>query len=142
LKRLGWVIPADFVQDIRGTNIAQDKYYDQIAILPRPGRFQIAQLDGGRPAAGAFNYYDLVYRPTADFETYRPVMEAHEPQAKRSNFTFNDEGKARTEEEQKRWYRQYWRTYQMSDHLPLWVALRTDNADDFLTDRLKEANQG
>ena len=140
LKRQGWVVPADFVTDIRGTNVAQDKYYDQIAIRPEKGWLEFADL-GDRSSAGAFNYFDVVYRPVADFDTYTPEMEAYRPNATRSNFKFDDEGRPRTVEQRRRWYRQYWRTHQMSDHLPLWVALRSDNADDYLRWRLHRTDQ-
>jgi hypothetical protein len=35
-----------------------------------------------------------------------------------------------------RYYLSTWRTFQMSDHLPLWVELKTDFSDEYLT-RLK-----
>jgi endonuclease/exonuclease/phosphatase family metal-dependent hydrolase len=135
LRSAGWVIPPDFVTDIRGTNIDQSKSYDQIAVRPRPGFFDLATIDG-RPAAGAYNYYDVVYRPRADFETYRDEMEALKPSATNSNFTFDGDGDLRTAEGQERWYRSYWRTHQMSDHLPLWVAIKVDNTDDYLKSKL------
>lgn len=136
LKAEGWVIPKDFAEDIRGTNVAQDKFYDQIAIRPREHFFELARFPD-RPSAGAFNYFDVVYRPVADFETYRPEMEAFEPNRATSNFFRDSKGVARTPDQQRAWYREYWRTYQMSDHLPLWISLRTDNADAYLQDRLE-----
>ena len=135
LRDAGWVVPADFEQDIRGTNIAQDRYYDQIAVRPRPGFFEIEQI-AGAASAGAFNFYDVVYRPLADFETYRGVMDEYQRDRNRSNFRFDSRGNPRTPDSQRNWYRRYWRTHQMSDHLPLWVAIRSDNTDAYLTSRL------
>jgi hypothetical protein len=63
-------------------------------------------------------------------------MRKLKPSATKSNFTFDSDGNKRTVAQQKSWYRNFWRTYQMSDHLPLWVSLRTDYADDFLTNKL------
>ena len=34
------------------------------------------------------------------------------------------------------YYTTYWRTYQMSDHLPMWVELKIDYSDQFLQDKL------
>ncbi len=39
---------------------------------------------------------------------------------------------------QRRWYRTYWRTRQMSDHLPLSVSLRSDYTNDYLTTKLDD----
>ena len=39
---------------------------------------------------------------------------------------------AEEEREEKRKKYRDWRTYQMSDHLPMWVELRIDFGDDYL----------
>jgi endonuclease/exonuclease/phosphatase family metal-dependent hydrolase len=135
LRDLGWTIPPDFEEGIRGSNVAQDKFYDQIALRPRENWFELSVPGTDRRAAGVFNFYDVVYRPE-DFETYVPVMEAHKADEKRSTFSFDSKGKPRSLASQQRWYRDYWRTHQMSDHLPLWVSLRSDYADDYLTHEL------
>lgn len=137
LREQGWVIPPDFAEGIRGTNIAQDKYYDQIALKPRQHWFELAIPGTERSAAGVFNFFDLVYR-TDDFDTYVPEMLAHKPDATRSNFVFDSDGERRDEAAQQRWYRDYWRTHQMSDHLPLWISLRSDYTNDYLVDKLRQ----
>lgn len=138
LREHDWTIPPDFVAGIRGSNVAQDKYYDQIALKPRPGRFELGSPVSGHAAAGVFNFFDVVYRPQADFDTYVPTMQAYKRSAKRSNFRFDSEGEERDAASQRRWYRSYWRTHQMSDHLPLWVSLRTDYTDDYLRSKATE----
>jgi hypothetical protein len=55
--------------------------------------------------AGVFDYYEHVYRD-ADEPAFHPVW---------------TKTKARGFRE--------WRTYQMSDHLPMWAEFRIDNAD-------------
>jgi hypothetical protein len=40
----------------------------------------------------------------------------------------------RTPRPARRRYRSYWRTYQMSDHLPLWAEFRIDFSDEYLTE--------
>ena len=135
LTDLGWTIPPDFASEIKGSNVAQDKYYDQIALKPREHWFELSVPGSERSAAGVFNYYDVVYRPV-DFDSYVPQMQAHKPEATRSTFAFDSRGKPRSEDSQRRWYGDYWRTHQMSDHLPLWVSLRSDYADDYLNREL------
>jgi endonuclease/exonuclease/phosphatase family metal-dependent hydrolase len=136
LRDLGWTIPPDFAEGIKGSNIAQDKFYDQIALRPREHSFELSVPGERERAAGVFNYFDVVYRAEEDFETYVAEMKAYKPEAKRSNFTVDSKGKTRSESSQRRWYRDYWRTHQMSDHLPLWVSLRSDYADDYLAQEL------
>jgi hypothetical protein len=41
-------------------------------------------------------------------------------------------GKARDAAGKRTYYRSYWRTYQMSDHLPLWIKLQTDFSQRYL----------
>lgn len=137
LRAGGWVIPPDFAEGIKGSNIGRNKWYDQIAVRPRQGQFEIAALPGDMPSAGVFDFYKHVFKPIADFDVYTPAMEKVKPKAKKSNFEFDSKGKKRDSASQRKWYRTYWRTHQMSDHLPLWIALRADNTDSFLADQTK-----
>jgi hypothetical protein len=95
----GFTIPEE-LQAVEGSNTKQDKHYDQIAFMTRPGRF------GTTGKAGVFNYYKQVFRDE-DAPDYKSLMGT----AKR----YND-----------------WRTYQMSDHLVMWVELRIDYAAEYL----------
>lgn len=65
----------------------------------------------GLANAGTFPFFDHVYR-TADWKTYQPNM---------------PEGK----------YKQ-WRTFKMSDHLPLWVELFVDFGEAYLQKKMAE----
>ena len=40
-----------------------------------------------------------------------------------------------TEAERREYYSGVWRTFQMSDHLPMWLEVRTDYTDDYLAAR-------
>jgi endonuclease/exonuclease/phosphatase family metal-dependent hydrolase len=132
LRAHGWVIPPDFATGIEGSNVSQDKFYDQIAVRPLPGSFEIAELPGDRNAAGVFDFFKHVFRPIADFDTYTSEMKKIKPNAKKSNFKFDSKGNRRDAAGRRKWYRTYWRTHQMSDHLPLWIALQADNTDNYL----------
>ena len=65
----------------------------------------------GLARAGAFPFFDHVYR-TSDWQTYQP----NTTEAK---------------------YKQ-WRTFKMSDHLPLWVELYVDFGDAYLEGKMAE----
>lgn len=102
LEASGFEVP-DEIRSIPGTNVPQDKAYDQIAFWePRRGRGHVRVEVRG---AGVFDYYEHVYR-LDERETYQPDR---------------TEGSYKT-----------WRTYKMSDHLPLWVELTSDFSDAYL----------
>jgi endonuclease/exonuclease/phosphatase family metal-dependent hydrolase len=84
-----------------GTNVKQDKIFDQIAFIAPDLKDKL--VDCG---AGVFNFYKHVYREEDE-----------------EIFAGDIIGRAK--------YSQ-WRTYQMSDHLPMWIELRVDFSTEYL----------
>ncbi len=124
LTAQGWVVPPE-LQTIPGSNVPKNKHYDQIALRDpqeRHGRFETT----GR--AGVFDVFELVYR-LQDEPCYAAEMGPAYLQTK--------DGRARTEVERHGYYRD-WRTYQVSDHLPMWLELRTDYHEEQLLARRAE----
>jgi hypothetical protein len=102
LENSGFVVPAKLKQ-IPGSNVEKDKAYDQIAFWePDRDRGHVKVDIAG---AGVFDFYEHVYR-LAEHETYLPGS---------------------TEAKFKEW-----RTYKMSDHLPMWIELTSDFSDEYL----------
>ena len=86
--------------------------------------------------AGVFNFFETVFRDqkTAgvdDLPTYAPDLRAVYDNKKRK-FDALSEAKKQT------YYRTYWRTHQMSDHLPMWVELKIDFGREYLIGRSKK----
>jgi hypothetical protein len=54
----------------------------------------------------------------------------------RANLELNTQGQAEETPRNLAYYRSTWRTYQMSDHLPMWVALKIDFAEQYLQELL------
>jgi endonuclease/exonuclease/phosphatase family metal-dependent hydrolase len=107
----GFVVPPEIDGDAVRT--AEDHFYDQIAVRVPDPRFKTT-------TGGIVNIYQDVFRDTAaDAELYAPMMPEFDPNAAAA--------KARAR------YRD-WRTWQMSDHKPLWVEIQTDYADHYLRD--------
>ena len=124
LKKAGFIIP----EQIKNypSNAMKTRYYDQIAFQVRKNSLDMT----GK--AGAFNYYEIVYQATLeDEEEYKSYM----PPA---YFTKKD-GTPRTKSGKTTYYRSYWRTHQMSDHLPMWVELKIDYSDEYLQYKLDKA---
>jgi hypothetical protein len=113
LTKAGFVVPEE-LQKLSGSNLDQSKYYDQIAFLVRPERF------GTTSRAGVFNFLKSVYRDE-DEAVYGPLIGEKYTAAKNP----------------KNYYKQ-WRTFQMSDHLLLWVELKIDFGTEYL-EKMRDA---
>ncbi|MDX2505469.1 MAG: endonuclease/exonuclease/phosphatase family protein [Gammaproteobacteria bacterium] len=121
LQEAGFQIPKA-LQDVPRTNTGSKKrHYDQIACIPKRWNLEAT----GK--AGVFNYYDIVYRDE-DQAIYAPEMG--------DAYTRTRKNKLRDEKGQRRYYRTYWRTHQMSDHLPMWMEFRTDFSEEYLKEIL------
>lgn len=113
LRRHQWQTP-DAIQALpRGSNVAGDKKYDQIAVRERRHRFELTDR------AGIFDYYRSVFR-TGDADLYA----AERVRAGKDPYTYNT-----------------WRTYQMSDHLPLWIQVDIDFSTAYLTELAANAGR-
>lgn len=121
LTSAGFQVPQQ-IQDLDGSNLDRSKKYDQIASVGQAERFELTDR------AGIFNIFDHVFRDD-EADTYRPAIDRYiadqhaagktTPKAPKNAAT------ARTQ------YRA-WKTFQISDHLPMWVELRVDFSDDYL----------
>lgn len=114
----GFTIP-EALQNLP-SNAIKNKHYDQIA-------FMLNKKHLGLESAGVFDFYKTVFREE-DVDTYIPDM--GEAYYKTSS------GKPRNESSSKSYYKTYWRTHQMSDHLPMWVELKTDFGAEYLKRRI------
>ncbi|MDQ5823600.1 MAG: endonuclease/exonuclease/phosphatase family protein [Chloroflexota bacterium] len=112
----GFVVPKQ-IQKLP-SNVAQNKHYDQIAFIASD-----IEDDLELAKAGVFNFFNYVYRDE-DEAAYAEAMGkkyADKPDASKK----------------RRYYRD-WRTYQMSDHLPMWVELKIDFSKRYLQKKLDQ----
>lgn len=104
-----------------GSNIGRDKQYDQIAFnliengVEEPMYKEGETGEDGMNNAGVFNPYDYVYR-AEDAASY--ANEFPEAFRGRKNKTA--------------YFLKTWRTFQLSDHLPLWTRLKINFSDEYL----------
>jgi len=113
------VKPKDRMADGDGqpltTNVIRDKHFDQIAFHDPRNRLRASK-------GGVFDFQQVIYGPD-EAQKYRSAMERSAPEKfKKASASAKALDK---------FYRQ-WRTFQVSDHLPLWVELQTDFADAYL----------
>ncbi len=127
LRKHKFVMPADLTldnNDLRWvSNMGGDKHYDQIAFLVRKGELELGTSENN---AGVLNYYKAVYTE-GEAETYFPLG--------KRNGKWPD-----TPARRKTYFEKEWRTWQMSDHLPLFVELKIDFTDKYLA-RIREGTQ-
>lgn len=111
LKSNGFVVP----DAIDGTKVRLlgDHFYDQIAVRVKDNRFKV--LTGG-----IVHVFDDVFTD-ADLPLYAPFLPKTDPEK-------DSAAKATTPEAM---YKK-WRTFQMSDHHPLWIEISTDFSDQYL----------
>jgi hypothetical protein len=108
LESNGFEIPEE-LKHIPGTNVKRDKAYDQIAFWKPTRNTEYAKLK--IVGANIFDYYEHIYR-AQDEAAYR---------AQNSNENGLKPGTKFTT----------WRTYKLSDHLPMWVELQTDFSEEY-----------
>lgn len=125
LRKHKFILPADLTLDndeLRWTsNMGRDKHYDQIAFLVRKGELELGPSEHN---AGVLNYYRAVYTED-EAETYFPLG--------KTNGKWPD-----TSAKRKTYFVGEWRTWQMSDHLPLFIELRIDFTKEYLK-RIRES---
>ncbi len=107
LKSKGFKVPPEIDGDI--VRPEEGKYYDQIALRAPDPRFRIT---GG----GVVNMYEDVFR---NWKADRELWEPHIPADMEPGLTLETRYKK-------------WRTWQMSDHSPLWIEIETDFSDHYL----------
>ena len=105
----GFTVPKQLIG--KPTNLKGDKLYDQVAL-----RVQNKMLEVGD--AGVFSFEKYVFR-TSDFDAYEPHLPA-------------DQIEGMNKAERRKYYANTWRSFQMSDHKPMWVELKVDFTTDYL----------
>lgn len=134
LRKGGFVIPPELQYT---TNMKRDMHYDQIAFMLRKDELQ---LGSSKPNAGVFNYYEVLFKPdqyphyhqliqNREVEAYRSVEEMRKVKEK---WEMDGDGKPLDHVQRESYFQDVWRTFQMSDHLPLWVELKIDFSDAYL----------
>ena len=105
------------------SDLGKTKYYDQIAFnLKLEPKMTV--FSEGKQHAGAFNFTETLYAPQ-DLNLYRGY--------------FDEKYKTdKTEQQIEKYYLTNWRTFEMSDHLPLWIELKINFSNQYLEKMLKE----
>ncbi len=111
------------------SNVPQNKHYDQIAFRSPLMQEFISAIDAGAKVnAGVFNFFHDVF--TEDDEAiYADYMK---------NYTHKKTGEERDKAGRSRYYKTYWRTHQLSDHLPMWIEIPINRSKRYLEETVKQ----
>jgi len=120
LNRNDFILPKK-LRLLPGSNLGRDKYYDQIAFHDPRKRLRATN-------AGVYDFTKVIF---GDDEAsihaeamHRSAPEQYEAADDKRKFYGN------------------WRTFQISDHLPLWLELKTDFADAYLAKVMRGGESG
>jgi exonuclease III len=133
------------VKNRKGSNQDQTKFYDQISFLSRNDELVLMEPDR---EDRVFQYFDSVFR-SDDFTTYKPIIKKRleaklkkaredlvaaisQSERKKAQSQIASLEAAEVSESSLEEYYDEWRTFQMSDHLPLWMELEIDFSDRYL----------
>ncbi len=116
-----FMVPEELKEIPEGSNVRRDKAYDQIAYWNKKRRRRRGATSVDIGKAGVFDFFKHVFREGDD-----------DPGGEDEAFFADLVGKTRLG------YRK-WRTYQMSDHLPMWLELRIDFCEDYLERIVEDA---
>ncbi len=110
------------------TNTSLNQIYDRI-FLNVHKYFELSIGEDGKEKGGVFNLFNYVYQDTVEVITeYKELMLAH----KDNPTTLTNDAKFKT------YYNRYWKRNQVSDHLPVWIEIKTDNSASFLKSKLSK----
>ncbi len=111
LEKSGFDVPEALTR--RKANLNPRHYYDQIAFRKVEDRLELA-------GSGVFRPLDAVFRDSEDgFQAYRDLMP---PEKANDLWNGGPQG----------YYTDQWRSWQISDHMVLWAALKVDFSDHFI----------
>jgi exonuclease III len=127
LTKNGFIVPDKLRKP---SNIDRTKFYDQIAFRVKEGELRLGDNKNG---AGVFDFFQVVFRENADYNEFAEYMKRNDNDnlPGKNKFDYDKDGNPR-DDESKREYYQEWRTFQMSDHLIMWVELKIDFSKEYL----------
>lgn len=121
MEKNHFIVPASIRRIPAGGNLARDKFYDQIAFHDPRGQLKATAK------AGVFEFTQTIFGAGAAEDYVADMLDSAPEKYK---------AKSKTVKSRDTFYRQ-WRTFQISDHFPLWVEIQTDFTSNLLGSQLR-----
>jgi len=120
---------SDFVESesLKGkdTNVSETEIYDRIFLNVDKEFFHLEKDNSGNDIGNVYKPFEVVYTE-AKRKAYHDYMLAH----KDDPTTLTDDASF------KKYYHQYWKRNQISDHNLVWLEITIDSTDEFLSSKL------
>jgi hypothetical protein len=119
LLKGGFKIP-EALKKREGSNVKKDKFYDQIVYSEGENKVKFSGQ------AGVFDYFDIIFSDAEKdlyYEDYKQLMK--------------DNGKPATKASFDKSFKE-WKTFQISDHLPLWVEFDINYSEAYLANLISK----
>lgn len=108
------------------TNVSNTEVYDRIFYNQNDFFRLITRPDGGH-SANVLDVFDIVFTES-ERNKYHDYMLEHK----------DDSSTLTSDTSFKRYFHQYWKRSQISDHNPIWMEIEIDSSDDFLSTKLEK----
>ena len=120
ITKAGFFIPEQL--QTLPSNVSRNKHYDQMAFISTVYDKKLMKDRLSNCRAGVINFFEAVYRDEDETVYAAEIGE---------DYHKNSRGNARSDRQKTNYYRQ-WRTFQISDHLPMWLELSIDFGEAYL----------
>ena len=109
----------------KDTNASETERYDRLFLSEDDDYFTLVKDGAGVDVGGVFNPFDHVFKHS-EHTIYKNEMKE----------VYSGGGDLDDAATLEKYFRDYWRKNQMSDHYPIWFELVVDSSDEFLNDKL------
>lgn len=107
------------------TNASKTEQYDRLFLSQIDSYFQVARDSAGSEIGGVFDPFQYVFKHE-NRKTYKTEMKK----------VYGGSGNLDDDVQLEKYFRDYWRKNQLSDHFPIWFELVIDSSNEFLDDKL------
>ena len=109
------------------TNVSESEIYDRIFLNVDQKYFHLIKDVNGHENGNVYKPFEVIYTEE-NRSNYHDYMLKH----KDNPDTLTDDAAF------KKYYNQFWKRNQISDHNPIWIEIKIDSSDEFLQEKLQE----
>ncbi|WP_117879568.1 endonuclease/exonuclease/phosphatase family protein [Aureibaculum luteum] len=107
------------------TNVSETEVYDRIFLNVDKTFFHLVKDKEGKEKGNVYKPFEVIYTENKR-KAYHNFMLAHK----------DDSSTLVSDETFEKYYHQYWKRNQISDHNPIWIEIKIDSTDEFLRSKL------
>lgn len=109
----------------KATNVSNTEVYDRIFLNVNETYFHLVKDENDIEKGDVYKPFEIVYTENKR-KSYHDFMKKHK----------NDPSTLNTDDDLKKYFHQFWKRNQISDHNPVWIEIKIDSTEEFLKDKL------